>query len=178
MFEKFYASLSTYDVDKQLLKSVYIFSRDRHAGQTRKNLVPYFTHPVRVSQKLKNYGTEVIAAGLLHDVVEDTETKIDEIRSLFGEEIALLVEGVTKNGKDLFGPLLRIADKDPRVFLIKLADRLDNLEDGILNMGDTTKARYLTETPDLLLKAKEYNITEFSDAINHQLDLLRKSMNT
>ena len=116
------------------------FSRAKHEGQFRVSGEPFFMHPVAVANILADMGLDVasITAGLLHDVVEDTEVTEAEIRDEFGDTVALLVAGVTKLGKipytsnedqqveNLRKMFLAMAD-DVRVIVIKLADRLHNL---------------------------------------------------
>ncbi|NIQ94970.1 MAG: bifunctional (p)ppGpp synthetase/guanosine-3',5'-bis(diphosphate) 3'-pyrophosphohydrolase, partial [Desulfuromonadales bacterium] len=92
--------VKSYDpgVDEDLLDSAYVFAIQAHKGQTRASGDPYFQHPVEVAgilSELKLDSASIIT-GLLHDVVEDTGTTIDEVESRFGKEIARLVDGVTK----------------------------------------------------------------------------------
>jgi GTP diphosphokinase / guanosine-3',5'-bis(diphosphate) 3'-diphosphatase len=114
--------------------------RLEHKGQVRHSGEPYLVHPLEVADILADMRLDVvaIAAGLLHDVVEDTLTTIDRIRELFGPEVAHVVEGVTKLGAIPFSSseerqaenfrkmLLAMVD-DIRVILVKLADRLHNM---------------------------------------------------
>ena len=127
--------------DISLVKKAYLLAADAHKDQKRKSGQPYIIHPLSVAIILADLelDKESIAAGLLHDVVEDTEITLDDIRREFGDEIALLVDGVTKLGKlsynvdklemqaeNLRKMFLAMA-KDIRVILIKLADRLHNM---------------------------------------------------
>lgn len=127
-----------YDTDKII--SAYDFAEKAHSNQTRSSGEPYISHPVAVSYILLQLGmdTDTICAGLLHDVVEDTDHTLDEIRRLFGLDVALLVDGVTKLGKiPLFNKeeqqaenvrkILLAMSQDIRVIIIKLADRLHNM---------------------------------------------------
>jgi guanosine-3',5'-bis(diphosphate) 3'-pyrophosphohydrolase len=111
-----------------------------HEGQTRKSGEPYFTHALTVAEILTDLRLDVdtIAAGLLHDVVEDTIISLDDLRDEFGEEVALLVDGVTKISEiryenpeaqqaENYRKFLLTISKDVRVILIKLADRLHNM---------------------------------------------------
>lgn len=116
------------------------FAKDAHCGQIRCSGEPFITHPLSVAEILVELGLDAItiAAAILHDVVEDTDTNIEDIRKNFGDEIALLVDGVTKLSRieykskeeqqveNLRKMLLAMA-KDIRVILIKLADRLHNM---------------------------------------------------
>ncbi|CCB77999.1 GTP pyrophosphokinase (RelA/SpoT) [Streptantibioticus cattleyicolor NRRL 8057 = DSM 46488] len=109
-----------------------------HRGQKRKSGDPYITHPLAVTTILAELGMDpaTLMAGLLHDTVEDTEYGLDALRRDFGEQVALLVDGVTKLDKVKFGEAAQAETvrkmvvamaKDPRVLVIKLADRLHNM---------------------------------------------------
>ncbi len=131
------ARASNPQTDTDLLRRAFDFSATEHAGQTRRSGEPYVTHPLEVASLVADMRLDdvAIAAGLLHDVVEDTLTSIDRVRDLFGAEVAHLVEGVTKISSIQFSSneerqaenfrkmLLAVVD-DIRVILVKLADRL------------------------------------------------------
>ncbi len=126
--------------DLTLIKKAYDFSLQHHKGQARESGEPYLVHPLQVATLLAEMrlDTTAIAAGLLHDAVEDTSVTIDEINTEFGEQVAHIVEGVTKISKIDFASseeaqaenvrkmVLAMMD-DIRVVLIKLADRLHNM---------------------------------------------------
>jgi GTP pyrophosphokinase len=128
------------DADVELLRRAYVFSAFEHRGQVRHSGEPYLIHPLAVADLLADMRLDVtaVAAGLLHDVVEDTLTTIERIRELFGPEVAHVVEGVTKISAIRFSSseerqaenfrkmLLAMVD-DIRVILVKLADRLHNM---------------------------------------------------
>src|SRR4051812_9883804 len=128
------------DADVELLRRAYVFSAHEHPGQIRHSGEPYLIHPLAVADFMADMKLDVvaIAAGLLHDVVEDTLTSIERIRELFGPEVAHVVEGVTKISAIRFASseerqaenfrkmLLAMVD-DIRVILVKLADRLHNM---------------------------------------------------
>ncbi len=127
-------------LDNALLLRVYEYAQKAHAGQVRESGEPYFTHPCQVATILMDMemDTATIAAGLLHDVVEDTDTVIEQVRELFGPEIALIVDGLTKMGKveyqsreerkaESIRKMLLAMSEDIRVILVKLADRLHNM---------------------------------------------------
>ena len=88
------------DADVELLRRAYVFSAYEHKGQVRHSGEPYLVHPLEVADLLADMRLDVVAvaAGLLHDIVEDTQTSIDRIKDLFGADIAHVVEGVTKLG--------------------------------------------------------------------------------
>src|SRR5918911_3775781 len=88
------------DADTELLRRAYVFSAFEHKGQVRHSGEPYLVHPLEVADQLADMRLDVvaIAAGLLHDIVEDTRTPIERISELFGADVAHVVEGVTKLG--------------------------------------------------------------------------------
>lgn len=123
--------------DVALIERAYAAAERAHAGQTRKSGEPYITHPVAVAQILADLGIgpKTLAAALLHDTVEDTDYTLDLLRADFGDEIAMLVDGVTKLDKLKYGDsaqaetvrkMVVAMSKDIRVLIIKLADRLHN----------------------------------------------------
>jgi GTP pyrophosphokinase len=128
------------NVNIPLIRKAYEFSDRAHAGQKRESGEPYVSHCLEVAIILaeQHLDSTTIAAGLIHDVVEDTEATIEQLRSEFDDEIALLVDGVTKLGKvqfnsreeeqvEYFRKMLISMASDIRVILIKLADRLHNM---------------------------------------------------
>ena len=141
-FEKLIENVKTYiqrESDLARLEAAYQLSSFKHAGQTRKSGAPYITHPLAVAYILSELsaGPNTLIAALLHDTLEDTSTTYDDIKTQFGEEVAQLVDGVTKIGKISFNQEISQADnhqkmllamgKDIRVVLIKIADRLHNM---------------------------------------------------
>ncbi|MGL5870676.1 RelA/SpoT family protein [Clostridium chrysemydis] len=129
-----------HNVDIELVKKAYYFAEEAHKEQKRISGEPYIQHPVDVACILAELGmdTSTIAAGLLHDVIEDTDCSYEEMAKIFNEEIANLVDGVTKLGKieyktreeqqaDNVRKMLLAMAKDIRVIIIKLADRLHNM---------------------------------------------------
>ncbi|MGD9652906.1 MAG: bifunctional (p)ppGpp synthetase/guanosine-3',5'-bis(diphosphate) 3'-pyrophosphohydrolase [Candidatus Dadabacteria bacterium] len=140
IIERVNAYLYLSDADVDLLKMAYVYSAKVHAGQTRSSGEPYLSHPLEVSWILGEMKLDVssIVTGLLHDTVEDTLATPEEIETLFGSEIAFLVDGVTKISQlpyttkierqaEGFRKLILATAKDIRVVLIKLADRLHNM---------------------------------------------------
>lgn len=126
--------------DGELLRKAYLFSAMQHRGQTRLSGEPYLVHPLEVAYMLAEMRLDVVcvATGLLHDVVEDTETTVEQIESYFGPDIAHIVDGLTKlsqlsyasreeqQAESMRKMLLAMVD-DIRVILVKLADRLNNM---------------------------------------------------
>jgi guanosine-3',5'-bis(diphosphate) 3'-pyrophosphohydrolase len=123
--------------DVALIERAYAAAEKAHSGQLRKSGEPYITHPIAVAQILADLGigSKTLAAALLHDTVEDTDYNLDMLRADFGDEIAMLVDGVTKLDKLKYGDsaqaetvrkMVVAMSKDIRVLVIKLADRLHN----------------------------------------------------
>ncbi|MFM2339754.1 MAG: hypothetical protein RLZZ360_390 [Candidatus Parcubacteria bacterium] len=126
--------------NEELIKQAYAFAATKHASQTRYSGEPYMMHLAEVAYKIADMGLgpRTVAAALLHDTIEDTDATAEEIKETFGEEVLYLVEGVTKlssvryYGKDRHNESLRklfvATSQDIRVLIIKLNDRLHNME--------------------------------------------------
>ncbi|NDB31048.1 MAG: bifunctional (p)ppGpp synthetase/guanosine-3',5'-bis(diphosphate) 3'-pyrophosphohydrolase, partial [Actinobacteria bacterium] len=123
--------------DFALVERAFLRAEEVHRGQLRKSGDPYITHPVAVAEILLEFGLDAttLAAALLHDTVEDTSFTIEKLRTEFGDEVATLVDGVTKLDRLTYGPtaeaetvrkMVVAMAKDIRVLVIKLADRLHN----------------------------------------------------
>jgi GTP diphosphokinase / guanosine-3',5'-bis(diphosphate) 3'-diphosphatase len=149
------------DTDEALLNRAYVYAMKAHGEQTRASGDPYFSHPLEVAAIVTDLKLDdaTIAAALLHDTIEDTETTRAEIDSLFGHDIGVLVDGLTKlkkldlvtkeakQAENLRKMLLAIAE-DVRVLLVKLADRLHNMRT-IEHMAPETRRRIAEETLDI-----------------------------
>ena len=149
------------EADLELLRRAYVFSALEHKGQVRHSGEPYLVHPLEVADFLADMKLDVVAvaAGLLHDVVEDTLTTPERIAELFGPEIAHVVEGVTKIGAIPFSSseerqaenfrkmLLAMVD-DIRVILVKLADRLHNMRT-LHHLPEERRIKIAQETLDI-----------------------------
>ena len=149
------------EADTELLRRAYVFSAFEHKGQVRHSGEPYLVHPLEVADLLADMKLDVvaIAAGLLHDIVEDTQTPIERIRELFGTDVAHVVEGVTKLGAIQFSSkeerqaenfrkmLLAMVD-DIRVILVKLADRLHNMRT-LHHLPEERRVKIAQETRDI-----------------------------
>lgn len=126
--------------EEELINKAYEFAKNAHEGQKRLSGEPYFVHVFETAKTLANLGmeTRTIVAGLLHDILEDTETTEEEVRQEFGEDILFLIKGVTKLGTLRYHGRQRHVESlrkffiamanDLRVVIIKLADRLHNLK--------------------------------------------------
>ena len=147
--------------DLDLIHRAYVYAADKHDGQLRKSGDPYIIHPVSVAGIIAEMKLDVasVCAALLHDVVEDCEVTDDEMRERFGEEIAFLVDGVTKLGKinftskedqqaESFRKMLVAMARDIRVLVVKLADRLDNMRT-LEHMKPEAQQRIAQETLDI-----------------------------
>jgi GTP pyrophosphokinase len=149
------------EADVSLIEKAYVYSAKAHAGQVRLSGEPYLMHPLEVSGILAKMRLDVfsIASALLHDTLEDTETSLDDLQRLFGDEVSQIVDGVTKIGRFEFGSyeerqaenmrkMILAMASDIRVILIKLADRLHNMR--TLDFHATEKQRLIAqETLDI-----------------------------
>ncbi len=141
-YERLYKQMQDFGgtYDYALVKKAFEYCVLKHEGQKRSTGEPYYTHPFNVALIIVSLGmdSKAIAAALLHDVVEDTDATLEDIKREFGEEVALLVDGVTKIGRLNFSTkeqqqaeslrkMLIAMGQDIRVIIIKLADRLHNM---------------------------------------------------
>ncbi len=149
------------NVNIPLIRKAYEFSNESHQGQMRKSGEPYVEHCLEVAFILaeQHMDSTTIAAGLVHDVVEDTDVSIENLRVEFGDEIAELVDGVTKIGAmkyesreaqqvEYFRKMLLSMAKDIRVILMKLADRLHNMRT-LQHLPPEKQKRIAQETRDI-----------------------------
>ena len=155
-----HAADSAVEIDHRRVQDAFVFACEHHAAQRRKSGEDFIVHPVGVARICAGMrlDTETLCAALLHDTVEDTSASLDEVRERFGEEIAVIVDGVTK----LTGITFQSRDEaqaenyrkmmvamatDVRVILIKLADRLHNMRtlDAMPKQKQMEKARETLE---------------------------------
>ncbi len=171
-FEEFFSEIKKnpqYDCDK--IEKAYKLAHDAHKNQRRRSGEPYIMHPVAVAKILFKLGmdNECIIGALLHDVVEDTEYNIDYIREQFGDEVALLVDGVTKLGQiplstreevqaENIRKMFMAMNEDIRVIIIKLCDRLHNM-------------RTLQHMPPYKQREKSLETLEIYAPIAHRLGI-------
>lgn len=147
--------------DVGLIERAFVYAKEAHEGQRRKSGDPYFVHPLSVALLIAELklDTASLCAALLHDVVEDTKATVEDIKNDFGEEIAFLVDGVTKLSKfnfnskedrqaESFRKMLLAMARDIRVLLVKLADRLDNMRT-LEHMKPDAQERIARETLDI-----------------------------
>ncbi len=149
------------EADISLLRKAYYFSHEAHCSQKRKEGTPYIGHPLSVASILADMRMDVmtIIAGLLHDTVEDTETKLQDIKEIFGDEVAFLVGSLTKLSKiqfrtredaqaENFRRMFLAMAEDIRVILIKFADRLHNMKT-LQHLPPSRQRRIAQETLDI-----------------------------
>jgi len=149
------------DADVDLLRRAYIFSAIAHQGQTRLSGESYLVHPIEVAAILANLKLDAatVAAGLLHDTIEDTTATPEELKEMFGNEVAGLVDGMTKLSRmelqsreqreaENFRKMIVAMAKDIRVILIKLADRLHNMRT-LSHLPPEKQKRIAQETLDI-----------------------------
>jgi len=150
------------EADEAMINRAYVFSVQKHGGQKRASGDPYFSHPIEVAGILTDFymDDKTIVTALLHDTIEDTLVTAEEITEVFGDEIARLVDGVTKLSKieaqseneraaeNLRKFLLAMSD-DIRVLLVKLADRLHNMRTLHFIQSDEKRRRIARETMDI-----------------------------
>ncbi|MFL6018764.1 MAG: RelA/SpoT family protein, partial [Gaiellaceae bacterium] len=160
LIDELIADVSTYnpDVDRELIARAFAFAAQAHEGQQRRSGEDFVLHPwgaAKICAQLR-LDDETIAAALLHDVVEDTDVDLEDVRSEFGDDIAKLVEGVTKLTRvqfqsreqaeaENYRKLIMAMAEDARVILIKLADRLHNLRE-IEYLGKQKQVQKAKET--------------------------------
>lgn len=148
--------------DENLLRKAYAFAKKMHENQKRESGEEYFTHPVNVAEILIEYKMDYVSiiSALLHDVVEDTTVSIEDIKVLFGDEVAKLVDGVTKLTRiqwqsdkskqaENFRKLVLAMSEDIRVLLIKLADRVHNMRTLNFVHSPEKKRRIAQETLEI-----------------------------
>src|SRR4249920_1813889 len=156
------------EADEAVLNRAYVYSMKAHGAQMRESGDPYFSHPVEVAGLLAQMklDTASIITGLLHDTVEDTLATLDDIERLFGPDIARLVDGVTKLSRielqsdeskqaENFRKLVLAMSEDIRVLLVKLADRLHNMQTLRFIKSEEKRRRIARETMDIYVPLAE-----------------------
>ncbi|MEG9862033.1 MAG: bifunctional (p)ppGpp synthetase/guanosine-3',5'-bis(diphosphate) 3'-pyrophosphohydrolase [Parvularculales bacterium] len=176
------------NADEDLLNRAYIYTTKMHGGQKRASGDPYYSHPIEVAGILTGLrlDTATIITALLHDTIEDTDATYDDIRDMFGAEVAGLVDGVTKLGQfDLtseetqqaenFRRLLIATSSDIRVLLVKLADRLHNMRTLHFIKLPEKRRRIAQETMDIFAPlAGRMGMQEFREELE---DIAYKELN-
>src|SRR5690349_11417295 len=162
--------VKSYDpkADEDALNRAYVYTLKAHGSQLRASGDPYFSHPVEVAGLLAQMklDTASIITGLLHDTVEDTVATLDDIERLFGPEITRLVDGVTKLSRielqsdqtkqaENFRKLVLAMSEDIRVLLVKLADRLHNMQTLHFLKDPEKRRRIARETMDIYVPLAE-----------------------
>ena len=183
--------IKAYDpsADEEALNRAYVFAMKLHGTQTRESGDPYFSHPIEVAgilTDLKLDDSSIITA-LLHDLVEDTDTSLEDIESVFGKDIARLVDGVTKLTRlelqseqtkhaENFRKLVLAMSEDIRVLLVKLADRLHNMQTLHHVQSPDKRRRIARETMEIYAPlAERIGMQRFKDEL---LDLAFAELNT
>ena len=182
--------LTTYfnETEKNIITKAINFSEIAHKDQLRKSGDPFITHPIEVAKILTSIKLDAsaIAAGLLHDIIEDTDISINEISNSFGNQISELVQGLTKISKfslkinrqklgENYRKLILAASKDIRVILIKLADRLHNMRTIKFIKDDSKKINISMETLEIFAPlAQRLGMKQWQDELE---DLSFQSIN-
>jgi len=153
-------------VDENLLNKAYVYATKAHGAQMRHSGDPYYAHPIQVAGILAGLHMDVqsICTGLLHDVLEDTDATFEGVSEMFGEEIAQLVDGVTKLGQvelsvpnpsrqrrqaENFQKFVLAMSRDVRVLIVKLCDRLHNMRTLQFHPKQESRERISRETLDI-----------------------------
>ncbi|NKB57803.1 MAG: RelA/SpoT family protein [Alphaproteobacteria bacterium] len=173
--------VKSYDpgADEDALNRAYVFSMKAHGTQKRESGDPYFSHPVEVAGILsdKKLDCDSIITGLLHDTVEDTLATMEDIQGLFGDDVARLVDGVTKLSQietlsdrakqaENFRKLLLAMSQDIRVLLVKQADRLHNMRTLQFVRNEKKRSRIALETMDIYAPlAERIGIRDWKDEL-------------
>ena len=174
--------------DKNIISKAIVFSQQAHKDQIRQSGDPFITHPIEVAKILTsiNLDSSAIAAGLLHDTVEDTNISINEITKIFGDQISELVQGLTKISKfslkinkqklgENYRKLILATSRDLRVILIKLADRLHNMRTIDFIQDEKKKINTSIETLEIFVPlAQRLGMKEWQDELE---DLSFQSIN-
>ncbi len=150
------------DADEAALNRAYVYAVKKHGSQTRESGDPYFAHPIQVAGILTELklDTSTIITALLHDTVEDTDATVEEIQRLFGKDVGRLVDGVTKLSRielqsdktkqaENFRKLVLAMSDDIRVLLVKLADRLHNMQTLHFIKSEEKRRRIALETMEI-----------------------------
>ena len=182
--------IKAYDpgADEDLVNRAYVYAMKLHGKQTRESGDPYFSHPIEVAGILTDLKLDEssIVTALLHDLVEDTDTSLDDIERLFGKEIARLVDGVTKLTRlelqseqsrhaENFRKLVLAMSEDIRVLLVKLADRLHNMQTLHYVQSPEKRRRIARETMEIYAPlAERIGMQRFKDEL---LDLSFAELN-
>lgn len=179
------------ETQKSILKQAYDFAYNAHKGQKRKSGEDYFIHPLAVAISLyeKFWNLHLMIAGLLHDTVEDNPNiTIDEVYNNFWDDVGFMVDAVTKNTKQFYqsdfiferkiDKFLYWWTKDVKVFLLKLADRDDNLKT-ITNLKDNKQVRMAFETQAIFTPLEKlvwyHEVSSITEAQEKLCDLCKKT---
>jgi len=161
------------------IKKAIQFITEKHVGQIRRDSkLPYITHPINVMNRLISHNitdVDILVAALLHDTLEDTDTTYDEIADIFNDDIAELVHELTNDpnitkADKLQYQLTKIPTISCEAQLIKIADKIDNVLDFLLNCNDSERIKnYINNTTELMEKIKDTHhglYLEYKNIIN------------
>lgn len=162
------------DNDKDIEKLIS-YIKEKHAGQIRKQGTPYYEHPVRVAEilKEKGYGYDYYVTALFHDLLEDTDATIDEIKDLSNEEILTSVKLLTKQKGYIMEEYISNINNNEIAKAVKLSDRLHNLTEGVY-ADKKWKIKYIKETEKYFLPLAKNTL--FEEDIKEALKRLIKSL--
>ena len=152
------------------------FMKEKHKGQLRKQGTPYYEHPLRVSEMLKEkgFGLDYQVAGLFHDLLEDTNTKEDEILELSNEQVLRAVKLVSKEvGYTMDDYVSRIKNNN-MALMVKLADRIDNLRDSVI-VEEKFRIKYVEETEEWYLDVAKNTV--FENDLKEAYELIKNTLN-
>jgi len=174
--------------NENLIEKAIVFAQEKHKGQLRRDGTPYILHPLRVSEivrkfKKSNKLNEIMAAAILHDTLEDTDTTIPELLENFGELVTGIVIELTseKNKIEIFGKTKYLSEKlssskkvSRWALVVKLADRLDNISD-LETLEDSEFAiRMKKETEDILIFLEKNR--ELSDTQKRLIEAIKQKL--
>jgi guanosine-3',5'-bis(diphosphate) 3'-pyrophosphohydrolase len=178
--------MRAWEIISEDLDMVRKFAADKHAGQTRSGGEPYIGHPVRVANTIEKYKQShnldsLIAAAYLHDTIEDTDTTHDDLEKLFGGLVASLVKELTSDkekikaqGKSQYLANKMAHEMTSWALVIKLADRLDNVQDIATVKDAKWRARYKAETTHIMDYIEKNRV--LSDTHRKLVDMIRDKL--
>lgn len=158
------------------LNKIKIFVIEKHKGQLRKQGIPYYLHPFEVARKLKEKGFDINyqVAGLFHDLIEDTDTTYEDILQISNKEIADVVKLVSKEDGYIMKDYIQRISENEMAKMLKLADRVSNLEDILKIVDNEFKLKYIKSTEKWYLDLAKGTI--FEKEMKEQFHLVKQSL--